>query len=63
MATKPQRKVREVDCCFEAVSKETGIRKGRADYRCPKCGKQIMLLMVFIQDALTPKEEVKEKQV
>jgi len=27
------------------------IRKGRADYRCPKCNENVMLLLVFAQDA------------
>lgn len=26
-------------------------RFGRADYRCPKCGKNVMLLIVYAQEA------------
>jgi len=27
------------------------IRKGRADWRCPKCGKNVMILLVYAEQA------------
>jgi predicted RNA-binding Zn-ribbon protein involved in translation (DUF1610 family) len=41
-------KMTEIDVC--AHDYEHPIRKGRADYRCPKCGENIMLMLVFIAE-------------
>ena len=38
-------------CCDEAIEQGTLIRKGRAEWVCPTCGKDQMLKLVFMHDA------------
>lgn len=38
-------------CCDEAINKGTLIRKGRAEWICPTCGKDQMLKLVYMYNA------------
>ena len=40
---------------------KNAIRKGRADWRCPKCGRQLMLDMVFMTDADVNPDNIKHQ--
>lgn len=42
---------RETSCCNKAINDGTLIRKGRAWWVCPTCGKDQMLKLVFMHDA------------
>lgn len=39
---------------------KNAIRHGRADWRCPRCGRQLMLEMVFMADADIKPEDYTE---
>ena len=38
-------------CCDKAIDNGTLIRKGRAEWVCPTCGKDQMLKLVFMANA------------
>lgn len=38
-------------CCDKAIDEGILIRKGRAEWVCPTCGKDQMLKLVFMHDA------------
>lgn len=38
-------------CCDKAINEGTLIRKGRAEWVCPTCGKDQMLKLVLMADA------------
>lgn len=40
-----------ISCCDKAIADGTLIRKGRAWWVCPTCGKDQMLKLVFMHDA------------
>jgi len=44
-------------CCNVAP-----VRKGRADYRCPLCGKDVTLELYFINESKSQKESNKKRQ-
>lgn len=39
-----------ITCCDEAIEKGTLVRKGRATWVCPTCGKDQMLKLVWLHD-------------
>ena len=48
---KKQRKIKE--CKINEHDFKNAIRKGRAHYICPKCGKDITLILVFMEEFKT----------
>ncbi len=37
-------------CCDVAIEKGTLVRKGRANWVCPTCGKDQMLKLLYLED-------------
>lgn len=43
-------KTKNVSCCDKAINNGTLIRKGRARWVCPTCGKDQMLKLIWFHD-------------
>jgi len=55
MNKKPKKRI--LDCCFKNIDK--AVRKGRAFYLCPKCGRDISVMWYLYQEMLNNNEQPK----
>lgn len=42
--------------CTPQCDYDNAVRFGRADWRCPKCGRQLMLELVLMHEAIEAEE-------